>query len=65
MGDRPLLLSVRQAAAELGCGRDACYRLVREGRLRSVRVGRKVLIPRTELAAFVERETSRTSAGNA
>lgn len=57
----PLLVGPRGAAAEIGIGRDACYRLVREGRLRSVRIGRKVLIPRTELAAFVEREASRTS----
>jgi excisionase family DNA binding protein len=53
----PLLLSVRDAARELGIGRDAAYALVRSGRLRSVRVsGRHLLIPRTELVAFIARE---------
>lgn len=51
-----LLVSVRDAARELGIGRDSAYALVREGRLRSISVGRRILIPRTELEAFVERE---------
>lgn len=52
----PLLLGVRDAARRLGIGRDVCYQLVREGRLRAVRVGRRILIPRAELERFVERE---------
>jgi excisionase family DNA binding protein len=52
----PLLVSVRQAAQELGIGRDAAYALVRSGIVRSVTVGRKRLIPRSELAAWIERE---------
>lgn len=55
----PLLLGVREAARRLGLGRDAAYSLVREGRLRSVRVGRRVLIPRVELEAFLAREMAR------
>jgi excisionase family DNA binding protein len=55
----PLLVGVRDAAATLGLGRDATYQLVRSGRLRSLAVGRKRLIPRTELAAFIERESVR------
>lgn len=51
-----LLVSVRDAARELGIGRDSTYALVREGRLRSISVGRRILVPRTELEAFVERE---------
>jgi excisionase family DNA binding protein len=57
----PLLISVRQAAAELPCGRDTMYELIRQGRIRSVRIGRRLLVPRTELEAFVERETSELS----
>lgn len=56
-----LLLSVKQAAAALPCGRDEMYRLVHSGRVRSVRLGRKLLIPRSELEAFVERELSEHS----
>jgi excisionase family DNA binding protein len=52
------LIGVREAARLLNIGRDAAYALVREGRLRSVSVGRRVLIPRNELEAFVEREAS-------
>jgi excisionase family DNA binding protein len=55
--ERPLLVGVRDAARELGLGRDATYALVREGRLRSVAVNRRILIPRSELNAFVQRET--------
>ncbi|MDP9329992.1 MAG: helix-turn-helix domain-containing protein [Actinomycetota bacterium] len=55
----PLLLGVRDAAHELGIGRDSAYALVREGRLRHVSVNRRILIPRTELAAFVAREVGR------
>lgn len=52
----PLLLSVRDAARQLGIGRDTCYELVRCGRLRSVAIGRRRLIPFRELEAFAERE---------
>jgi len=54
----PLLVNVREASRALGCGRDTCYRLVRERRLRAVRVNRRILIPRAELEAFVAREVS-------
>lgn len=59
MDAEPLLVGVRDAARELGIGRDAAYQLVREGRLRVVRVGeRRLLIPRAELAEFVRREAT-------
>lgn len=52
----PLLVTVRQAVPITGMGRDALYRLVAEGRIRTIQVGRKRLIPRTELEAWIERE---------
>lgn len=58
----PLLLGVREAAHELGIGRDTAYRLVRDGRLRVVRVNGRALIPRSELEEFCRREV--TSVGN-
>jgi excisionase family DNA binding protein len=59
MSDEPLLLSVREAARALGTGRDNTYQLIREGRLHAVHVsGRKILVPRAELTAFVERESA-------
>jgi excisionase family DNA binding protein len=58
MTELPLLVTVRQAAPIVGIGRDSLYALVRQGRIRSVQLGRKRLIPRAELIAFVEREAS-------
>ncbi len=53
----PLLLPARQAFEQLGVGRDHGYELVRSGKLRAIHVGeRKILIPRSELQAFIERE---------
>ncbi len=56
MTEPPLLLGVRDASRELGVGRDTAYALIREGRLRAVHVGRRLLVPRCELEAFVQRE---------
>jgi excisionase family DNA binding protein len=52
----PLLLPIPQAAQELGLGRDLAYRLVNEGRLKSVSFDGRKLVPRIELEAFVARE---------
>jgi excisionase family DNA binding protein len=59
--NEPLLVSVREAAKRLGLGRDAAYRLFREGRLHSVALGRKRLVPVADLGAFIERESSNGS----
>lgn len=58
MVEPPLMVSVREAARTLGVGRDAAYRLVREKRLRAVRIGRRIYVPRAELVALIERETA-------
>jgi excisionase family DNA binding protein len=52
----PLLVGVRRAAAIAGTGRDAMYELVRSGAVRSVQIGRKRLVPRHELDAWIARE---------
>jgi len=38
----------------LGIGRNIAYELVRSGRLRSIRVGRQVRIPKNALIEFLE-----------
>ena len=38
-------------------GRNAIYDMLRAGRIRSIRVGRRILIPVSEANAFIERET--------
>ena len=48
-----MLFSVDQAAAVLGIGRTNVYALMRDGKLRSVKVGGRRLIPRTALETFV------------
>jgi excisionase family DNA binding protein len=58
----PLLISVREAAQLLGIGRDSAYALVRERRLPTIRIGRRLLVPRGALERWVEREM--TGSGN-
>ena len=59
-GPDPLLLSICAAARELGIGRDFTYGLVRRGEIGTVRVGGKRLVPRAELARWVEANTGHT-----
>ncbi len=53
---RPLAVSPREAARYLDVGHDAIYRLLGEGRLRSVKLGRRRLIPVVELERFLAEE---------
>lgn len=56
----PLLLSPVDAARELGVGRDQMYKLIKEGRIRAIKFGTVIKVPRTELTAFVEKELGRS-----
>lgn len=47
------LLSIDEAAATLGLGRTATYGELQAGRLRSVKVGRRRLIPAAAVAEFI------------
>lgn len=48
------LLSVEDAAAILGVGRSMAYAEIGSGRLRSVKVGRRRLVPASAVAAFID-----------
>jgi excisionase family DNA binding protein len=48
-GEKPVLLSVRDAARLLGVGESTLWRSASRGEILKVRVGRRVLIPRTEI----------------
>lgn len=48
-----LLLTVEEAARRLGIGRSLAWRLVRNGDLPSVRLGRLVRVPRRSLEAWL------------
>ena len=50
----PILLTPEQAAAALGVGRTSVYALLRDGRIRSVRLGRSRRIPYACLLEYVE-----------
>lgn len=39
-------------------GRSSIYELIHAGRIRAVKLGRKLLIPSREVHAFIEREAS-------
>ena len=47
------VLKARAAAEHLGCTPDTIYALVRDGKLRAIRVGRLVRIPESALAEFI------------
>ena len=53
---QPLAVSPRKAAAYLDVGHDAIYQLIGQGRLRSVKLGRRRLIPVAELERFLADE---------
>lgn len=53
--DRPArLLSITEAAELLGLSRTRLYGELRSGRLRSIHVGRRVLVPSSAIAEFIE-----------
>lgn len=52
----PLAVSPRAAAQQLGVGHDAIYTLLYQGRIRSVKLGRRRLIPISELERFLVEE---------
>ena len=55
---RSLAVAPRRAAEILEVGHDLIYRLLYEGRIRSVKIGRRRLIPVTELQRFLDEEAT-------
>jgi excisionase family DNA binding protein len=53
VADKPLLLDIDDVMAELSVGRSTVFGLISSGQLRSVKVGRRRLIPATSLLDFV------------
>ncbi|HEY9471707.1 MAG TPA: helix-turn-helix domain-containing protein [Propionibacteriaceae bacterium] len=51
----PRCLSVEQAAQLLNVGRSTAYDLIRSGQLRSVKIGRRRLVPRDALDSFIDK----------
>ena len=57
--ERPLTVSVKGAADLLGVGRDAIYRLIEAGELRTVPIGKLTRIPSADLPAYIERHATK------
>jgi excisionase family DNA binding protein len=60
LGERPiraraLLLTVREVADRLGCGRTLVYELISSGELETIKLGRLRRVPVAALEALVER----------
>lgn len=53
MGER-LAYPVPEAAALLGCGRSKFYELIAEGRIETVTIGRRRVVPHDALVAFLD-----------
>ena len=49
----PLVLTVPEDAEKLRIGLGRCYELVRCGRLRNIKVGKRILIPRAAIFEFL------------
>jgi excisionase family DNA binding protein len=45
----PLVYTVEEAAELLGIGRSSCFEAVKRGEIPSVRLGRRILIPKARL----------------
>lgn len=57
------LLSVDEAAATLGLGRSLLYGEIQAGRLRSVTVGRRRLVPACAIAAYIAKKEADRAPG--
>ena len=51
----PLLMTIEQAAEALGVGRTTVYKLLKNGDLGSVRIGRSRRIPAEHITGYVRR----------
>ena len=57
-----LLLTTEEAADMLNLGRTTVYRLLRDGALRAVHIGRSTRVPHDELVRYVEALRARDAA---
>lgn len=52
--DLPAVLTPREAATLLRIGRNGIYEAIQRGQIPSLKIGRKILIPKTPLIALLE-----------
>jgi len=56
--DLPLTLRVEDLMPILNIGRNTAYELVRSRQIKSIRIGRKIRIPKAEVLAFLDRSSN-------
>jgi len=52
----PMAMSPRDAARAIGISRSTLYRLIQKGRIRTVKIGRRTLVPTSALAELIGEE---------
>lgn len=55
----PDVLTIPEAGKVLRLGRTTMYRLIESGKIRCIKVGRKILIPRLYLQEFLEKSSKK------
>ena len=53
LDELPLTLRVEELMPILGIGRNTAYELIRCGRLRSIKIGRQIRVPRDAVVEFL------------
>jgi excisionase family DNA binding protein len=56
MINTPMAMSPRDAARAIGISRSTLYRLIKQGRIRTVKLGRRTLVPTSALAELISEE---------
>jgi excisionase family DNA binding protein len=64
MDSERLTLNIEEVAKLLGLGRTTTYELARAGRIPSMRLGRRLLVPRAALVRFLDAQSSGTGNQN-
>ncbi|WP_210272822.1 helix-turn-helix domain-containing protein [Chthonobacter rhizosphaerae] len=59
--NEPLAYRIATACQVLGIGRTKLYSLICNGEIQTIKIGRRVLVPRTELEALLRRLQSEKS----
>ena len=52
----PMAMSPRDAARAIGISRSSLYRLIKQGRIRTVKLGSRTLVPTSALAELIGEE---------
>ncbi len=58
LADLPDVLTVPEACSVLRLGRNAMYEVIRTGEIPSLRIGRRILIPKRVLERFIDQRAT-------